>query len=617
MPSPVKVDEAGKPTLNGVIELANDAFSQHAGRIEEYNAMRRLVDREFKPFAKNPPDRFRVMKPGTAGALLHRAASQVVSDTPIVTYEPRNDGKAAQDEADLAERFGLAVLQGAERAQLIAPLEDAAKQGILGLWCLKGPIFDFHAWPDPPTSRDRTRKEYDAELKTYRIKQAERFAFEMKSVDPTTVVWDQLSPWTPSWVVRRYTVPVWSLKHRYPQWKAATGAKPEEPVPVYEYWDDTWRCLVAGTDWVSYENGSDGKPAGGPVPNLYGYVPYQIGVGAWGFADGSPKELARSMLFFAQEWLLEEARIASLKSWNAQLYGMAAIVSGDPERTKEELAEFAAILSVPAGQDIEKAAPRPMKMPEPPPWLERYEQTIKGNIIEATYSPALAGYREPGTTSGVMSGLHIGEGKLQFAPISKRLSQQAGRFLNRVAHIVENIIQEPVSVWVEKAGHRDLVTIEPDIWHGSYHYNVSLEPVDPTRDDRRAMLGLNLFAQGAIDIWTMLEDYLRIPDATGVLKRRLKWEVINSPEFRAAMVAEVATEAGFEELVPPPAGSERGSVGATGDFAAFEGGNALEPDRPNAAPDLEVPRRGEALNRQGRLSPRVSGPLEGPGGYGR
>ena len=608
MPSPVKVDTAGKPTATGVVELANDAFSQHSGRIEEYQAMRRLVDREFQPFQQPPNEkRFRVMKPGTAGALLHRAASQIISETPIVTYEARNDGQAATETADLVEQFGLAVLQGAERSQLVAPLEDAAKQAILGMWALKGPIFDFHAWPDAPSKTKKTKREYEANLRTYHIKQAERFAFEFKSVDPTSIAWDQLSPYSPAWVVRRYSMPAWALKHRYPHWTNMKGHQADGAVPVIEYWDDTWRALVADDDFMSFEKGDDGKALGGPAPNIYGYVPYQIGVGAWGFADGSPRDLARSMLFYAQEWLLEEARLASVKSWMAQLYGMAPIVSSDPERTKEELAVFAAVLSVPPGVDIEKAAPRPMKVPEPPPWLERYEATVTQRIVDSTYSPALAGYREPGTTSGVMSGLHIGEGKLQFAPISRRLQQQAARYLNRVAHIVENIIQEPVSIWVEKAGQRDLITVQPDAWKGSYHYHVSLEPVDPTRDDRRAMLGLNLFAQGAIDPWTLLESYLRIPNASAVLKNIIKWGVMNSPEYRAVLVQEAAAELGFEELLAPDVTTERGTAGATGDFEPFEGGNALEPDRPNAPADIDVPRRGQL----------PTGPVEGPGGYGR
>jgi hypothetical protein len=178
-------DAEKKPELTEVIQLANDAFTTHGTRISEMNRMSDIVNRRYQPFADPPdPSRFKPIIPGTGGAKVHRIASQVVSDRPIVRYPPRNKTNQAQEVADRLEKWGSAFLQRIASESIQPPLETAAKHAMMGMWCLEGPFFHFDRWPVPPTKGGKTRAQYERERHEHQVRQAERFAFQVEAVDP-------------------------------------------------------------------------------------------------------------------------------------------------------------------------------------------------------------------------------------------------------------------------------------------------------------------------------------------------------------------------------------------------------------------------------------------------
>lgn len=616
----------GPPDLpQKVLDLAETHFARHAQRIAEYKRMMRLVNKKFRPFAQPPdPDRFKVVYPGTAGSLVHRIATQIVSDTPTVTYEPRNGSNEAQTDADLIEQLGQATLAGIAANSAIPPLEDAAKRALMGMYALEGPLFDFSAWGEPPTAKNTGggRKALAAARRRYRLRQAENFAIQVRSLDPTTIVWDQHNPLNPRWYIQKTEMLVSDLTSDFPTWENRNKKADKDIVVVHKYWDPDWRLVLADSQPATYRVEDSGEIRTGPVPNVYGYVPIMLGFGVWGWADDDPEELCRSLLYWSEDEIIEEARVFSSKSWAVQLYGMPPLLAPDPEKLRDELAGGPGAI---VQSSDPKNEPRPMQMPRPPEWLDQYEQNLVARTERNTVSSAMLGYREPGTTSGIQSGLHIGEARQQFGPIIKRLSRNGSTILNRTAHIIENVIQERVSVWLDRPGGRKLLSIDPDVFDGAYHYYVDLEPVDPTRDDRRGMLGLNYFAQGLLDPWTTLEDYLRLPNATKILKNIIKWRVMNSPRYIHLLEEISAQEAGFEEeLKALEAAEALAGEGepvapeATGDFETIDmagmGQTPMTPGPMGAAGGangngMRFPTRGQPLERQGRLGARVTEPL--------
>ena len=566
-------DKEGRPTREELVELAHVGFGRHATRIQKTKDKMALVDRNFQPFV-NPPDPklWKPIIPGTAGSLVHRVAAQIVTDHPIVTFTPGSLSQRAVEHADNAEKFGQSILDSVASNAAVPPFVDGAKRSILGMWCLKGPLFDFSAWGDAP----KGKVDSDAR-QAYRIRQAEHPPFLFQSVDPNQILWDESNPFKPRWILQKYLMPRDSFEHTFPVWGNPKHKKPQEMVEIVEYWSENWRAVLGDDQWATYNQEADGERVTGLVPNIYKFVPYMIGFGTWGFAGGKPEEITRSMLDLIEDELIEESRILSIMSWAAQLYGLPTFVALDPEAFIEAMKAGPGGVIPAQGEDIEKTMPRPLGMPEPPAWLERYAGSISAKQESNTISRSTIGEREEGMTSGIMSGIHIGESKTILKPIVNRLSAQASMLLNRCAWIHENLIDEPISMWLTLSGGREMITIKPEDWKGQYHFNVDMEPVDPTRDDRRFMLGLNALAQGGLDPWTFLEEYARHPDATGVIKRIMKWRVMNSPEFAQAMVATAAEEAGFDKLLAEVGEEGEGTGGSAEiiDLPADGGGGIL------------------------------------------
>lgn len=543
-------DSEGRPARTEILDLAREGFGRHATRINNTNDKMAMVERRFKPFL-NPPDPkvWKPIIPGTAASLVHRVAAQVVTDHPVVTYEPMSISQKATEHADLAEKFGAAILGSIAMNQHVPPFVDGAKRSILGMWAIKGPLFDFAAWGEAPKGKVSAEKR-----RAYQFKQANNPPFIVESIDPNQLLWDETSPFAPKWVIQKYMMPKDKLKTSWPAWGNPQHKSPHETVEVIEYWSENWKGVIADDEWATYTESATGETVSGLVENIYGFVPYQIGFGTWGFAGGKPEDIARSMLDLIEDEIYEEARVLSLMSWAAQLYGLPTFTALDPEAFKEAMKAGPGAVVPAQGEDIEKTKPRPLDMPTPPAWLEGYANRIKSQQEGNTISRSAIGEREAGMTSGIMSGIHIGESKTILRPIVNRLSAQASTLLNRCAWIHENLVDEPMSMWLTTGKGRQMVTVKPEDWKGQYHFDVDMEPVDPTRDDRRFMLGLNALAQGGLDPWTFLQEYARHPDASGVIKKIMKWRTMNSPEFAAAMAQMAAQESGFDDLLQEVAG---------------------------------------------------------------
>lgn len=556
------------PVPADVVEMAHHYFTNHSEAHIEMSRMLDLVNRKFAVFEDLDTDKWTPVRTGTAGSMIHRFAHQIVTDEPIVTYAPRSNTRAGQEDADLAELWGQNLVQRLSDSNIESPLITAAKWSLLGGWVLKGPLFDVEAWPEMPPASDKEA------TRLFHIQQADRTPFMIEAIDPRQVVWDDDNPQNPYWTIRRRKVQVWQATRKIPKgiFSNSNNRKSSDFVEMTEYVDKDWRLVMLDGEPVSWRREDTGELVAGPQPNVYGYNYYMPGFSPWSMATGTSAQQMRSMLYFIEDELVEESRVATIKRIASQLYGLAPMVAADPEKFAAEMAGgLGSVVSADDPKDVGKSAPRPMEMPTPPAWFERYEASITERMGSNTATSSLLGERQTGTTSALMEGVLMGEGRLQFQPITKQLQRQMAKILNRCAWISEEMIQEPQSIWNERSRGRDLTVIKPNLWRNAYHYSVSLEPVDPTRDDRRAMLGLNLFAQGLISPVTALEDYLRIPAANEELKRIMLWRTLQSPEFQQLITQQAMQENEVEDAIESLVGGSPGPTpGNSGDFAAFD-----------------------------------------------
>ena len=341
MPAFVDTIEA-KPSTKMVLELKREESSRHSTRLKNRRRVRQIMTRSFKPFAKPPnADEWKVVIPGTGKRIIDQAALHVSVDRPIVEVKPRGDSQRALKNADHQERFGQSVMDALNRAYAMPPTRMAAKKAFEGMWVMKGPLFDFNAWPDMPKRTEFSSDEdFNDAVGGYRIDQAENFAFSWDAIDPAPCVWDADNPRNPRWLIESYHMRVTEAETKFPLFKNPNKRWDNAVVTVVEYWSRDWRCLLVDNMAVLYTQESDGTEHSGVIPNPYHYNPYQLGYGVWGdTTTNDPADADVSVLFAAEDWIYEEARAASIKSWSVQRYGLPAIVSTDPERTKQDLNE--------------------------------------------------------------------------------------------------------------------------------------------------------------------------------------------------------------------------------------------------------------------------------------
>lgn|GEM_PF-6794542 len=614
-----------KPSIDDILALVIHEFGTgHGQRLNLYRDAKAFYDRTFDVFKQPPKEAsFKIIRPGTARRLVDKAALHLTTDNPVVTSMPRDKSSArAQEDADLQEEWGLAFLKQVASSAAIPPLYAMGKEVFFGAGIIKGPIYDFEAWGDKPKRSDYdSTDDYNEEKELYEIRKSENFPYIVENIHPETVAWDHNNPLDPEWVVQRYMLSYSAVAAKFPHFENLQKHPTTGEVEVIEFWSKYWHAKITDGEPLTFEWGppeEDGGPptiVRGVVKNIYGFNPYQVVYGVWGMGGPKVEDSAVPMLFGAQDELVEEAVVQSVLNWNTVAYGFQKILSHDPENTRDEMGELAAVMQAsPDGK-----LPRPMEQPAAPAWLEQRLGQIQQSIVEDTYATSLGGQRQTGTTSGHMEGLLIGEGRLMFSPINDGQAQAASRILRRAAWIHENLVDEPMTLMSQPVdGRVSLITIDPAIWRGQHNLTVEFEPVDPTRDDRRAMLGLNLWSQGAIDWWEMQEQYLRNPDASGTLQKRMLEVALQNPKIQEIFTQVAIEEWGIDDemqRMEQSGGQQVGGPSAVGDFPIAGGdmdplapGIPERPAEPGGAEELAAssPRRGQPSDlpsRQGRSSP--------------
>ena len=616
-----------KPSIDDVLALAIHEFGTgHGRRLELYRQAKAFYDRTFEVFRTPPSDRsFKTIRPGTARRLVDKAALHLTTDNPIVTALPRDKTSArAQEDADMQEEWALAFLHQVSRSASMPPFFAMGKEVFFGAGIIKGPIYDFEAWgTKPKQSEYDTQELYDEAKAEYESRKAEKFPYVVENIHPETVAWDHQNPLDPEWVIQRYTMSMSAASVKFPHFENIQKAATTGTIEIIEYWSKYWHVKISDGEPLTFawgppeEEGDKPKVERGVVKNIYGFNPFQIVYGVWGMGGPKVEDSAVPMLFGAADELIEEAVVQSVLNWNTVSYGYQKILSHDPDTTREEMGELSAVMQASPDGNL----PRPMEQPDAPAWLEQRLNELQNSIVANTYATSLGGQRQVGTTSGHQEGLLIGEGRLMFSPINDGQAQAASRIVQRAAWIHENLVDEPMSMMAMPVdGRTQMLTIKPNIWRGQYNLTVEFEPVDPTRDDRRAMLGLNLWSQGAIDWWEMQEKYLRNPDASGTLQKRMLEVALQNPKIQEIFTQVAIEEWGIDDEMQRMQESAGEAVGmggptAVGDFP-IAGGNMdpTSPGQPGTPPPAggpeelaaSAPRRGQPTDlptRQGRSSP--------------
>ena len=444
------------------------------------------------------PQEIPIHFPSTATNIVDNMRDQVGTDEPVIEFSTLSN-----DENELA--WGVTMARwGLDRFEWIRnwSLQDAfeqAKQDLLlrGAGAIKISINE-DVLPDPPIRSDfkgRGSKEaFNEAVRAYEAKKQLNEPFIVRAIDPLDIMITPGSMTRPSYVLEHQIRRVIDINEKYEGWTDPEKAKllakgnsvdannPLREVEWLEYCSaDHYIVTVDGEVIIDR-------------PNPYGFIPYiweYSGLGR-SHSDGDPKHLARGLLSTIHGELQAEVRVKT--AWDAQWQYHVF-----PTLLVEKRADTAAKqMSVGPGRIMEwgiLGKNKPEFLTVPPPdqnmivFLSRIEQAIARQTATVLSDPG-------GSSSeyGILEALKIGQALKAVQPIIKTLNRMGAQTLGIMAHLAK---VRNLSFTVKVSGGNKK-SITGDRFKDFDHFKVDFESIDAAENDRRMLIGSNLFTHGLI-----------------------------------------------------------------------------------------------------------------------
>ncbi len=489
--------------------------------------------------------------PPTASALVDTDVDHIITRNPIITCPPSRESGKREETADKLERFGTSVLSYNTINAPMPPAKAAAKDAaIYGMFCFKGPIY---------TPVDRKTKYY-----------GQRFPIIFKTINPMTIFpspeffWHGDGP-----VIEIKTKTVGEIKQLWPdaKWTPGKDRKDNDDIELIERWSRDWKVYMA--DGLIVEC----------VPNLYSYIPYEIGFSGLGRMGLKPENLSIGLLWRVLQSLEIEARTVSAIDAIVMHHAYPRLSSDVPPES------FVPYWGTgPGGVDyVPKDANLRLKYEmHVPPFVYDHLGNIRASIHDATYSKVAQGENPVGVSSGYHQRVLMSEVRLKFGDVKDNVQYKLNKMLGKSAALVENVIREPVTIWGMMKGSRYDETIEPKEIDGHYVFEIDLTESSPEEAERRIMTGSELLAKGHISFEDFLTNFRREPNVTGYMRRMLVESVLQDQAIKHALAMGAAQKWGLDEYIPEFKARQDALLQQQAQGMAFGGGGPQIP--PGMAP---------------------------------
>ena len=505
-----------KPSVSDITTLKTDLQAYYSTEQDNFKACEEAYEGTFKI---KVADGFEKYIPPTGRAVVDVAVDHYITQHPIVQVPPQKDTEASQQHSDRMEKFYNNILRENITRNVISPIREAAKQlGVYGMFCLKGP------WVD-----ERYLEEQHPTFRRF-------YPFNFRAVNPMFIFPEPSFFWNgDGGVLEVNERTVSEVASEWPGWKPSRGKKPTDKLECIQYVNNDWIAYIADNDFVD-----------GPKPNVYGYVPYEIGFSGMGRITEKPEHLAVGLLLPLIEALKTEASIKSAMKAIVELYAYPRLGS---------LQDMTGVQLGMGPNSITHLPDGPGSLFEIvsghiPPDLFSYIRTLSEDVERGSFSKVVYGERPAGVDSGYHQRTLVSEVRLRFGEGVHTLENKLSNVLGKCAYLMENIIPEPISIWgrINKQYYEE--TIRPQDVKGHYTNYVTLATSTPEEDERISLAGLQLLQAGAISRLLFLEKYLKVGDATAEIRRIMVEGVMAQPEIRAAMSQAAVKDWGMEEFLP-------------------------------------------------------------------
>lgn len=508
-------------TLKGELEIHYNTFRQQCEAEDMY------YNQQFKvPVAAGYEAA--VQFPETPRIAIDNAATQVDTTNIRIDVPPRNPSAKAQTQSETLRKGLLGFWHSIYHNQGLV-LHDAAKhQFLYGVTFLKL-VYDREIWGHRPLIKKKEKyNDFTKRLSTWRDQNAPYFPLLLMVVNPQNMLPDP-SFSGPSYYIEKYKRFARDIQARWPDWRSS--AKANDLVDWVEYWDKDVCIYIC-----------DGKIIQEAQEHNYGRVPCVFATAGFGLesANAKPEERWRGLLHplhyrIRQEAQLETqiAAILEASAYPSPYFYGPEEARPALEQARDEWQAHPATMNILAVEGAELRQVEPFRIP-PEAWNLLGMSTQR--LQAATVEPVLTGSREQGVRAGYEVAMRAGLAKQKYGPALFSLERACEQIGERFLRMVENVIQDKITVWARTPAEVVDQAISPRDINKYYQNRVRLASVSPEEEDRLSNLGRVLYQAGAISWRTLATKYLNLENPMEELKQIMREQVYKSPEIQSMLV---------------------------------------------------------------------------------
>ena len=502
------------------------AESGYASNFRKFRKNCEQADEYYKGDFEYPaPENATLIRLGTAQSIVDTVTVHITPQFLDISVPPPSS--RGQARAELLERF----LRGANHMlEQDYPTRRIINQH-MALYGVAWEKVEFATakwgdFPEPPEEGEMS-PEYKEQLDDILTRRSTCFPIISTAINPQQVVWDVNNGTQPRWVIHEYEVDSTWVKAHFPQWEGKGG---DDKVTFIEAWTETQVAYIADRRWAL-------------KPRTHGYtsLPWtmyypQTGVATIG---NKPEDLYRGILHGNFDMLAAESRLASqyldiiTKSPHP-----TRDFRGPPVITEQGMSQYdnspGALNWLHTDVQLEVS-----QVAEPSQTIVAGKGMLSEAIEQNTAPAIVRGQRPTGAASGYMTAVLAGIAALNFGPLVEA-SQRGLQTRNKIIlEIVENVIQDKVTVWGKtEAGILDAKIGPKDI--RGHHVNVvQLNPTSPEESERKLNLWSNLWRSGFVDQDTALRK-AGVSNALEVRSKLLAEQFMNSEQVQMILQQQAA-----------------------------------------------------------------------------
>lgn len=531
---------------------------------QEFDEAEAFYEGDWEP---GGPEGFPQTVPATASSIVDEATDHI--DTDNITPHVPTIGKTQQSEQSAGKLKDFII--GAwsyfsAHSEDIPPLRDFTKNLFLGGKAVLEILPDFDCWPEPEIVEGMTNEKKDELMEEARAIRSLDFPIVCSSISPRWVIEDPTIG-RKTWLIKHYLKDVEEVRALYPDWPdprraeqlaaGQTSLYDSDNVEIIDYWQEGSKDEKKGqkTYGCWHVTLADGEEAQSGFNEDYP-LPYVIKFSGFGreSRDGQHHKKARGILHGIKSLLMAYGRRLTQLDVITAFYATPAMFS-DADEEFEFKWEPGWMNRVPKGTTIQTPS-----LPTPHPALIATIAELRSDIEEGTFGSVLGGQKQPGTRSAAEHAILSAQAELRFRSVKRAVSDAIRQVDEKMITLVRDVLLLDVNDEIIVPTADDTMEKPPSLRKSDipspFYHSVELKDMSPSAISREALVAVQLYTGGVIDLEEAMER-AGITGTADMKKRVMRDKVMQTPyvinhlgrDLVEAYTGEPVEEMEFQELL--------------------------------------------------------------------